>query len=434
MVLHYLRDRSILCLSNVEYITVLAPATGVVLAISIKAIHKYRRHRNRFNNKIFKFNKPIETPVYNPIRDGLTRLAILKISYVHGKIILTCSKLNRIIFVMLQKSPIELEFWTEGIWKATDVVIVCRAGRILFDTGKYLLKNETKVLKTAINTLIWIVNDKAKALVYKLVFLGVSLSTAIIWTYVPRLRRILRVWTTITIFNLCSNIVVTNGREMWLEHGPQATAFGLNRLPIERIEHPISELKTNPEELQSPRVILPGNQTELRFSSPIRKKMKSTTFNDVKRKHSEVTQNSILSEEARIVPTEKDKTKIRLKEDTSLVIYEEKAIVAIEETPIVAIEEIPIVTNEETPIATIEETPIVTNEETIIVPKDELRKTNSTSKIKRTIQKSRTNNLQKLNQKFNPSGDDDDDPTSSNHNDNVKDGMNSTKVKAGKVR
>lgn len=437
MVLHFLKDKSLLCLSKMEYITVLAPATGVVLAISVKAIHKYRQHQNRFNNKIFKFKKPIKTPVYNPIRDGLKRLVILKISYVHGKIILTCSKLNKIIFVIIQKSPItplELDLWTKGIWKATEVVIVCRAGRILFDTGKYLLKNETNVLKTGINTLVWIVNDEAKALVYKLVFLGVSLSTAIIWTYVPLLRRILRVWTTITMFNLCSNIVVTDGREMWLEHGPQVTAFGLSRPPIERIEHPIPEFKTNPEQLKSPRVLLPGNETELRFSSPTRKKMKSTTFKDVTREHSEISQNSILSEEARIVPTEKEKTKIRLKEETSLVIYEEKAIVANKETTIATNEEPSIVTTEEATIVTNEELPIGTNEEIMIVPKEELRKTNSTSKIKRTIQKSRTNNLQKLNEKFNPSGDDDDDPTSSNHNDNVQDGMNSTKAKAGKVR
>jgi hypothetical protein len=460
MVLHFLKDKSLLCLSKMEYITVLAPTTGVILAISVKAIRKYRQHQNRFNNKIFKFKKPIKTPVYNPIRDGLKRLVILKISYVHGKIILTCSKLNRIIFVIIQKSPIaplELDLWTKGIWKTTEIVIVCRAGRILFDTGKYLLKNETNVLKTGINTLVWIVNDDAKALVYKLVFLGVSLSTALIWTYVPHLRRILRVWTTITMFNLCSNIVVTDGRQMWLEHGPQVTAFGLSRPPIERIEHPIPEVKINPEQLKSPRVILPGNETELRFSSPTRKKMKSTTFKDVTREHSEISQNSILSEKARIVPTEKEKTKIRLKEEKSLVIQnsilsekarivptekektkirlkEEKSLVIYEEKSIVANKETTIATTEETTIVTNEEPSIVANEEATIVTNEELRKTNSTSKLKRTIQKSRTNNLQKLNEKFDPSGDGDDDPTSSNPNDNVQDGMNYTKVKAGKVR
>lgn len=406
MVLHFLRDRQILLVSETEYLTILAPATGVVLAVSFQAISKYRQHQKRFNNKIFKFDKQIKTPVYNPIRDGLNRLVILKISYVHGKIILLCSKLNRIVFIILQKSPVDLEFWTRGIWKVTELVIICRAVRILFDVGKYLLKNENNVLKTGINTLIWIVNDEARTLVYKLVFLGVSLTTAIMWTYVPLLRRILRVWATITIFNLCSNIAVTDGRQLWLEHGPQVTAFGLRKPPIEIIEPPIRELKTNPEQLKSARVILPGNETELRLSSPIQNKMKSTLLKDVTREHSKSSKNSILSEEAKIVP----------KEETRIVIYEER----------------PIVANEETTIVENEEATNVANEETTIVPNEELRKTNSTSKIKRTLEKSRTNNLQKLNEKFNPPADDD--PTSSSRIDNVQDETNSTKVRAGKAR
>lgn len=397
MVLHFLKDRLILLLSQEEYLTVLAPATGVVLAISVKAICKYQQHQKRFNNKIFKFNKPIKTPIYNPIR-GI----VLKTSYVHGKIILICSKLNRIILLILYKLPVDLEMWTKGIWVVTELVIVSRAIRILFDVSKYLLKNKTNVLKTAVNTLIWIVNDETRTLIYKLVFIGVSLSTALMWTYVPMLRRILRVWTTITMFNLCSNIVVTDGRQLWLEHGPQATAFGLRLPPIERLERPIRELKTNAEQLKSLTITLPGNETELILSSPSRNEMRST-----------------LSKEARI----------RLKEDTTIVLHEKTLIGTKEETPIVTKEETPIVINDEATIVTNDEATIVRNEEAMIVPKEELRKTNSTSKIKQTMQKSRTNNLQKLNEKFNPPGDN---ITPRDNDDNLE--TNYTKVREGKVR
>ena len=127
MVLSLLRDKSLLLLSEEEYLILLAPASGVFLAITVNAICKYRRHQKRFNNKIFKFNKPIKTPVYNPLRDIVQKVIVLKVSYLHGKIILTCSKLNRLIFIMLQKSPIDFSFYTIAIWKTTEVVIVLRA-------------------------------------------------------------------------------------------------------------------------------------------------------------------------------------------------------------------------------------------------------------------------------------------------------------------
>lgn len=409
MVLHFLRDRSLLLLSEEEYITVLAPATGVLLAISVeislKAICKYRQRQKRFNNRIFKFNTQTKTPVYNPIR-----LIVLKTSYVQGKIILICSKLNKIIWLTLYKLPINWELWTKSFWVTTDVVIIWRAFQILVDVSKYLRNNKTNVLKTAVNTLIWIVNDEARTLIYKLVFIGVSLATAISWTYVPLLRRILRIWATITMLNLCSNIVVTDGHELWLKYGPKVPAFGLT--PIERLERPITELKANAEQLKSLSITLPGNETELIFSSSTQNEMRST-----------------FSKKARI----------RLEENTSIVMHEKTwiganedvPIVPNEETTIVTNEDVPIVANEEITIVTNEDVPIVTNKEETLVPKEELRETNSTSKIKRTIQKSRTNNLQKLNEKFNSPNDD---KTSLKNDDNLQDVTNSTKVKEGKVK
>jgi hypothetical protein len=398
LVLHFLKDRSILLIAEEEYLTVLAPATGVLLAITIKAIGKYRQHHKRFNNKIFKLNKRIKTPIYNPIRDTLIRLIVLKISYIYGKVILICAKLNRIIFIILNKAPIDLQFWTISIRAVTELVIISRAGRILFDLGKYLVKNKTNVLKTGINTLIWIIDDEARTLVYKLAFIGVSLTTAIIWTHVPLLRKILRIWTTITLFNLCSNIEVVDGHQLWLKHGPQATAFGLP--PRERIEHPIPEFKPKAEQLKNPRLILPGNKTEVILSSPLQNETRANISKDVTLETSEISKNSILDTERRIFP--KEEVIIGPKEEATIIVPEE---------------EITIIVPEE--------------EATIILPEEELRETNPTSKIKRTIKKSRINNLQKLNEKFNSPGDD---ITPWDIDDNVQNETNYTKVREGKVK
>lgn len=460
----FIRDRYLFVITTDKYITVLAPAVGILLALTIEASLKHIKHQKRFNNQIFKLGKPIETITYNPIRDKIKRVTIAKVSYFYKKILVVCDKVNDRLIFWQWPIPFWLNVSIAGIWKVTEGAAVARAARILYDTALYLFWYKTNVLRTVSSTLIWSILADRRALIYKLAFLGVSLSVAIIWTNIPNARKILRVVVSISMFNLFSNLRIVEGTELWLEYGPQITTFGLPQLPI--IERPIQEFKPNIEQLETHKVILPGNETELIFSSPRRNEIRENISTDVNTETSDTSKNSILDEEEKLVVKKeittvpKKETKIKPKTEKKVLVQEElrkvlkkktrilpkkeailkpKAEVAFEpqaekildlkEDVVLDLESILkiIESTEGVSVEPSEKIVIESTEGTNLKPAEKLRKTDSTSKIEQRKRSGRTTSLADLKKldKHNPKNDE----ISGDIDDNVPIETNSTQIR-----
>lgn len=309
MTLTFLRDKDLLVISEVEYLTVLAPATGVALTLSTQFIYNYIRRRKQF--KLFRSNDRLKSPIYKVIRDTLTRLTIIKIAYLYKKVLLIFVYMNKvtvIIYRCLMRT--ELSLWMNTINFVTELVIVARACRILVDLSKYLLNNKTNILRTSINTFFWILHHNHRTLLTKVAFIAISLLTAGAWTHVVLLRKWIRLWTIITIFNLCSNIQVFDEESLRALQGLRA--FGLP--PIERT---IPKFKPKTEQFKNPRLTMPGKENELALSLPLQNEMRANISKDVNIKMSEIIKDSILGEEETIVMNKRGLQKGKLSKTNS---------------------------------------------------------------------------------------------------------------------
>ena len=265
-------------------ITVVAPATGIVLGMTIEAVGKYLIQKRRE-----KLNSPGIIPVTvnsngnnsNLFRKTLYRvtptLAVRSASIVYEKLV----------------SSQSLRIAVLSSFKVIDVIIIVRSVILSKNLLKYLVRNRENVFKITVNTLCWIVYSKERDKMVQLAFVLVTVLSTKLWLTKNRTaQRLLRIWVCITFLNLCNYIYL-------IPSSSRPSDIGVFGLP--RVEQLINQFHAFPETKPNSKISMLEKKEPLVLSSTLQNEMPKGTSINVELEINKIIKNSTLGEENSIL-------------------------------------------------------------------------------------------------------------------------------------
>jgi hypothetical protein len=200
------------------YLTIIAPAAGIVIGATAQAIINYRKKRKSIKTGSNTINPPTSnrrSPILRVLRPITSNLVARKIVSLYGEAAAIPS----------------LNIAVSSSFKVIDGIIYVRSAILAKDIIKYYIKRRENLLKIALNTIAWIVYCPERDRIVSLGFLAITLVTAKLWSISPKSRRFLKIWVCITLLNLSGNIGV---RDYLIRQRPaNIGVFGLP--PVERL-------------------------------------------------------------------------------------------------------------------------------------------------------------------------------------------------------
>ena len=281
--IHYNKS-SHLSAENDVLITVIAPATGIIVGITIEAVGKYLK-RKRQN----KLNSPEITPVTINSNGSNTSLFHKTLDRVTSSIAV---RYATIVYVKLASSHV-LRITASSCFKVIDIIIIVRFVLLSKNILKYFLRTRENMFRITINTLWWIVYSKERDVMTQLVFLVITLLSAKLWSTKNRTaQRLLRIWVCITLLNLSNYIYLVPSFSRPANIG----VFGLPRM-----EQPMKQFNPFAETTVNSKISMIGKEEPLVLSSPIQNEMQKEISKNVELEISKIIQNSTLNEENSIL-------------------------------------------------------------------------------------------------------------------------------------
>ena len=261
-------------------ITVIAPATGLVLGITIEAIEKYLKRKRRE-----KLNSPEIIPVTaksNGNNSNLFRKTLYRVTPT------LAVRSATIIYDKLVSSQ-SLRIAVSSSFKVIDVVIIVRSVILSKNLLKYLIRTREPILRITGKTLCWIVYSKERDKMVQLAFLLVTLFSAKLWSTKNRTaQRLLRIWVCITFLNLCNYIYLVPS----LSRPADIGVFGLPR-----VEQPIKQINAFLETTPNSKINMIGKEEPLVLSSTLQNEMPKDISNNVELEINKIIKNSTLGKE-----------------------------------------------------------------------------------------------------------------------------------------
>ena len=265
-----------------EFITIVAPTTGIVIALVLQGITRLKRFK--------KFNR------FKKVKSILQKLDLLD-QNISQRLL----RNNRIKFIcgttqFLYHQLYNPNFFTVGLgsfYSVTQGLIVYRYVLFLIDIVRYYCQTRMHVLsifKITFRTLFWIVYFKKRTLSVALAFYLVASLSGIVWYKCksPRVRKFILVCTMVRCLNLCSVIEVLNAPTI------RTAAFGLPIVewPIQRDQFvPTAQLILEPTESRLER------QMKLKHSFPTEKELLKASQTNLELEMDKVMNSSVLGEE-----------------------------------------------------------------------------------------------------------------------------------------
>ena len=281
--IHYNRSSHLSAETEV-LITVLAPATGIVLGITVEAVGKYlkRKRQEKLNSpEIIRVTVNSNANNSNLFRKTLYRitptLAVRYTSFIYEKLV----------------SSQSLRIATSSSLKVINVIIIVRSVILVKNLLKYFLRTREPMFRIAVNTLCWIVYDKDRDKTVQLAFLLVTLISAKLWsTKNLTAQRLLRIWVFITLLNLSNYIYVAPSFS-------RPSTIGVFGLP--RVEQPMKQFHAFPETKTNSKISMLGKEETLVLSSTLQNEMPKSISKNIEVEIDRILKNSTLGEENSIL-------------------------------------------------------------------------------------------------------------------------------------
>jgi hypothetical protein len=279
----YFRDGLTLVASNRDYITVIAPAVGMIIGSSIEITRRYRIKRRKTKGL-----NPTKTININGNSYTYTLFARAKSSLVARKILFLYNKMASISILRSAGSS-----W----YILVESIVIVRSVSLIVRIVKYHLRTRENVFKIIINTLMWIAYSTKRARIVNLGFISVVLLTTKLWCASSKFRTFIRIWTCVTFLNL--SVTVGLAENLIQQRPSNIGAFGL---PI--IERPIQQLNSLTENVTNTRISMSESEKEdkLILSMPLQDAIPKGLANDIELETNQIIQNSILGEENSLLP------------------------------------------------------------------------------------------------------------------------------------
>ena len=281
--IHYNRS-SHFSVENEVFISLVAPATGIIIGIGIDVVDKYLEKRKKRKGK--KLNSPKTIPVtvnsFSRFRKTLDRvtpkLVIRSVAIIYEKLVTSQS----------------LRIAASSSFKVIDGIIIIRSVILSQHLLKYLLRTRENMFRITFNTLCWVVYSKERDKMVQIAFVVVTLISAKLWATKNRLiQRVLRIWVCITFLNLSNYIYVVPS----LSRPSDIGVFGLPR-----VEHPIKQLNVSSETITNSKISMLGKEESLIISSPLQNEMPKDISKNLEVEINKIISNSTLGEENIILP------------------------------------------------------------------------------------------------------------------------------------
>ena len=264
------------------FITIIAPATGIVLGMTFEALEKYLERKRKRREKL---DSPEIIPVtvnsngnnFNLFRKTLYRvtptLAVRSATIIYEKLVASQS----------------LRIAASSSFKVIDIIIIVRSVVLSKRLLKYFLRTREPMFRITVNTLCWIVYSKERDKMVHLAFLLVTLLSAKLWSTKNRTaQRLLRIWVCITLLNLSSYIYVVPS----LSRPSNIGVFGL-----QRVEQPMKQFQAFPETTTNSKISMIGKEEPSVLSSTLPNEMPKDLSNNVELEINKLIKNSTLGEE-----------------------------------------------------------------------------------------------------------------------------------------
>ena len=283
--IHYNRS-SHFSAENEVFISVVAPATGIIIGIGIDVVDKYLEKRKKRKGKGEKLNPTKTIPStgnsFSRFRKTLDRvrpnLAIRSVATIYEKLV--ASQFLRIA--------------ASSSFKVIDGIIIIRSVMLSQQLLKYLLRNRENMFRITFNTLCWVVYSKELDIMVQIAFVVVTLISAKLWTTKNRLiQRVLRIWVCITFLNLSNYIYV-------VPNFSRPSDIGVFGLP--KVEHPIQQFQASSDTITNSKISMLGKEESLIISSPLQNEMPKNISKDLEVEINKIISNSTLGEENIILP------------------------------------------------------------------------------------------------------------------------------------
>lgn len=276
MVITYLVKYSHLAIEEEEYLTVIAPISGVLVGIIIKGLDKQLKRSKRFQKWSSARNLEIEMKIKDPTLKLLQRY----------KINLAARKFVFIYRTIFDRYEIRVLF--SSLYLIVRGILVIRSVLLLVAIGRYYFKSRKNLFEIAFNTLSWIVYCKERKVVVSLTFLLISSLTTAIWCKFQAAQKFFVIWTLISIFNLSGHIDIYTS--------PVFRPANIGAFGVPLMERPIQRLKPMTE-LQNRMVSLPGKEDEFVLSFPLLNEMPKGSSKDAEKEIHKIMNSSRLGEE-----------------------------------------------------------------------------------------------------------------------------------------
>jgi hypothetical protein len=260
------------------FITVIAPASGIILGVGIKVIHGYIKRRRR---------RKLDSPKTIPSTGNNSNLFRRTFHRIRTT---SAGRLTVLAYEKIMSSQF-LRIAASSSFKVIDGIIIVRSGILAKDLVNYSIRNRENLFKVAVKTLGWIVYSRERDRMVNAAFILVTLITAKLWSTQNRtIQRCLRIWVFITLLNLSNYIYVYPNL---LDLRP--SDIGVFGLPI--VEHPIKQFNSLLENGTNSKVSMIGKEETLVLPSSLPNEIPKSISNDVKLETNKIIQNSTLGEE-----------------------------------------------------------------------------------------------------------------------------------------
>ena len=261
-------------------ITVIAPASGIVLGMSIEALGRYFKKRRRD-----KVNSPEIIPVTVNSNGNNSNLFRKTLYRVTPTLVIRSARMIHEKFVSSQS----LRIAASSSFKIIDGIIIVRSGIATKNLLKYVLRNRENIFKITFNTLCWIVYSKERDKMVHLAFILVTILSTKLWTTKNRTaQRLLRIWVLITLLNLSNYIYL-------VPSSSRPSDIGVFGLP--RVEQLINQFQTFPETTPNSKISMLGKEEPLVLSSTLQNEMPNDISKNVELEINKIIKNSTLGEE-----------------------------------------------------------------------------------------------------------------------------------------
>jgi hypothetical protein len=265
-------------------ITVIAPATGIVLGMTIEAVgrHLIKKRREKLNSpEIIPATINSSGNNSNLFRKTLYRvtptLAVRSASIVYEKLV----------------SSQSLRIAVSSSFKVIDVIIIVRSVILSKNLLKYLVRHRENIFKITVNTLCWIVYSKKRDKMVQLAFVIVTALSTKLWITKNRTaQRLLRIWVCITFLNLCNYIYLVPS----LSRPADIGVFGLPR-----VEQLMNQFNAFSETTPNSKISMLGKEEPLVLSSTLQNEMPKGRSKNVELEINKIIKNSTLGEENSIL-------------------------------------------------------------------------------------------------------------------------------------